>query len=100
MRCLPSALLNILQHHYNHIWLASAPCFRQASITRRRSLDPCVLGLGRHSSLQGLIIVVDARLQDALLALLVTPQRPLQALLLRARPGTFSMLFDTYPSGA
>ena len=46
------------------------------------SLEPCVLGLRRYSSLKGLVVIVDARVKDALLALLVPPQSPLQALLL------------------
>lgn len=46
------------------------------------SLKPCVLGLARYSSLKGLVVIVNARVKDALLALLVPPQCPLQALLL------------------
>ncbi len=46
-------------------------------------IEPGVLGLGGHRSLQGLVLILNPRVPDALLALLVTSQCPLQALLLQ-----------------
>ena len=46
-------------------------------------IEPGMLGLRGHCSLQGLVLILNPRVSDALLALLVTSQCPLQALLLQ-----------------